>query len=61
MINRISRSQLHKPSQIHDANAMTYMMDHGQIMGNKQISQPHLLLQALQHIDYLDLDRHIQG
>ena len=37
------------------------MLDHGEIVGDKQIGKPHLMLKVLQHIDHLRLNRHIQG
>lgn len=36
-------------------------MDHGQVMGNEQIGQAPFLLQALHHVDDLDLDGHVEG
>ena len=42
--------------EIHDGNALADMLDDRQIMGNKQISEPELLLQVLQQIDDLGLD-----
>src|ERR1700675_3327718 len=46
--------------EIHDGNALADMLDHRQIMGNKEISEPEFLLQVLQQIDDLGLDRNIQ-
>ena len=37
------------------------MLDHGQVVGNEQVSQPKLGLQILQQIDHLGLHRYVQG
>src|SRR6266478_5992133 len=47
-------------TEIHDRNALADMLDDRQIMGNKEISETEFLLQVLQQIDDLGLDRHIQ-
>src|SRR6266550_8702727 len=46
--------------EIHDGNALADMLDDRQIVGNKEISEPEFLLQVIQQIDDLGLDRHIQ-
>src|SRR6266446_8474077 len=47
-------------TEIHHRNALADMLDDRQIMGNKEISKTEFLLQVLQQIDDLSLDRHIQ-
>src|SRR6202051_4127560 len=47
-------------AEIHDGHALADMLDDRQIMGDEEISQPQLLLQVLQEIDDLGLDRYIQ-
>ena len=36
-------------------------MDHGQVVGDEQIGQAPFLLQALHHVDDLDLDGYVEG
>src|ERR1700730_5836028 len=47
-------------TEIHHGNAPADMLDDRQIVGNKEISETEFLLQVLQQIDDLGLDRHIQ-
>src|SRR5207245_1136932 len=47
-------------AKIHDGHALADMLDDRQIMGNEEISEPQLLLQVLQQIDDLGLDRYVQ-
>ncbi len=50
----------HESACIHHANAITDVFHHTQVMGDKEIGQPHLLLQVLQQVDGLRGDGHIQ-
>ena len=47
-------------AEVHDHDAVTDVLDHSQIMGNEKISQAPLLLQILEEIDDLRLDRDIE-
>ena len=46
--------------KIHNSDTVGNVFHHGQVMGNKQISQSHLSLQFDQKIDDLCLNRNIQ-
>src|SRR5439155_23277839 len=59
-IKRAGRRHLDDATEIHHRNALADVFDHREIMGDKEISQPEFLLQILQQIDDLGLDRHVQ-
>src|SRR6204780_1560655 len=54
------RRGLDDAAEIHHGDASADMLDDRQIMGDEQISEPEFLLQVLQQIDDLGLDRYIQ-
>ena len=53
--------QLHQLAQVHNADAVGNVLDNAQVMGDEQIGQAHLLLQVLEHVDDLCLNRNVQG
>ena len=57
----IRLGQLDDLAEIHHRDTMAEMAHHAQIMGDEQISQIELLSQILQQVDYLGLDRHVEG
>src|SRR5688572_21417439 len=59
-INRIALGNFHDFAQIHDGYPVADMLDHPQVMRDKQVGQMHLLLQLLQEIDDLRLNRNVQ-
>ena len=59
-IQLITGSKFHDHTQIHHRNTIADMPNHGKIVGDKEISQVELLLQLLQQIYHLRLDRNIQ-
>src|SRR5512137_2645226 len=48
-------------AQIHNRHPIADMLDHAQIMGDKEVGQLVFLLEVLKQIDHLGLDRNIQG
>jgi len=48
-------------AQIHDHNPVAEVFDYGQVMGDKEKSYTVLLLQTLQEVDDLGLNRNVQG
>src|SRR3989338_8683333 len=61
LVDLVAGGDLDDFSQIHDRHAMTYMLDHPEIVRNKEIGKMHLLLELLEEIDNLGLNRDIQG
>lgn len=45
----------------HDHDAMAHKVDCGQIMGNKQIGKPHIILQIFEEVEDLRLTGDIQA
>ena len=60
-VNRVALGDLDHFAEIHDRHSMADMFDDAQVVGDEQISQMHLLLQLLQQIDDLRLNRNIEG
>ena len=60
-IQGVRCAKLHDTAQIHDGNVIGNVFDHGQIVRNKQIGQPHLPLQTDKQIYYLCLNGNIQS
>lgn len=56
----IRRALLDNATKIHDGDAITDMMDDGEIMGNENVGKLQLLLKVRQEIEDLRLDRDIQ-
>ncbi len=52
---------LNNNPKVHDGNPITDVLDHRQIMGDKQICQMKLFLQIPQKVENLGLYRNVQG
>ena len=52
---------LYKMAQVHDADMVGNMFDHGEVMGYEQIGYPQFLLDILQKVDDLRLDGHVKS
>ena len=48
--------EFHDPSEVHHADAVGDVPNHRQVMGNKDVGDPQLLLEILQQVDHLGLD-----
>ena len=46
--------------EVHDGDLGRDVAHHGQIVGDEQVGQTELLLQVLQQVDHLALDRHVE-
>jgi hypothetical protein len=53
--------QFHDSSQIHDSHAVADMLHHAQVMSNKEIGKPHLLLELDQQVDHLGLNGDVES
>src|SRR6056297_4005798 len=53
--------QLHHTTQIHHRDAVGDVLDHTQVVGDKQIGNTELFLQVLQQVHDLCLNGHVQG
>ena len=61
VVQFIRVTQFHDPSQIHNGDPVTYMLDDTQVMGDKHIGQVIFLLQTVKQVQHLGLDRYVQG
>ncbi len=60
LIQGIGGRYLHQLAEVHHPDARRNMAHHRQIVGDKQIGQPQLLLQILKDVHHLRLHRNIQ-
>ena len=60
VIERLGISQLHDFAHIHHGHLVADMLDHAKVVRDKEIGQVELLLQVLQEVERLCLDRDIQ-
>ena len=59
-VELVARRQLHHAAQIHHRDAVGDVFDDVQIVRDEQVRQPHALLQIVQEVNHLRLNRHIQ-
>src|SRR5436190_511979 len=59
-IQLITICQLHNFSQVHYCDTISYMTNNAEVMGDEEVGQIELLLQALQQVEYLRTNRDIQ-
>ena len=52
---------LHDPAQVHHRHLVGEVLDDGQVVGDEQVGDAPLLLQVVQQVQDLALDRHVQG
>ncbi len=53
-------SDLHDPAQVHDADPVGDVPDHGQVVGDEDVGEVELRLEAVQQVDHLGLHRDVQ-
>ena len=56
----IGRRDLYQLAQVHDAHPAGDVLDRRHAVRNKQVGHAVLLLQILEQIEYLRLDRHVE-
>ena len=60
LVELVAIGQLHHPAQVHDADAVADVADDGEVVGDEQVGETEALLQVLQQVDDLRLDRHVE-
>jgi hypothetical protein len=60
LVQRRAAGHLHDLSEIHDGNTIRDMFHDRQIVSDEQIRETELLLQILQQVQNLRLDRHVE-
>ena len=53
-------SHLHQTALVHHPDAVGEVLHHRQVVGDEQDGQIHLLLEAVEQVDHLGLDGHVQ-
>ena len=56
-----ARGQLDHLAQVHDRDAIGDMTDHAEVVADEEVGQAELVLQVLQQVDHLRLDRDVEG
>ena len=59
-IKRIAVCDFHHAAEIHHHDPHRDVADHGEVVRDEQIGKPEPLLQILQQVDDLALDRHVE-
>ena len=58
--HRSGRALLDDLARVHDREAIAHLHEHGQIVGDEQHRQPHLVLELVQQLEDLGLDHHVE-
>ena len=61
MVDRVTVTQFHQPSQIHDGDAVADIFHHAQVMGYENICKVKMLLQLLKQVNDLGLYGHVKS
>ena len=61
LVEDVRRCDLAQAAEVHHGDAVTDVLDHGQVVRDEQDGQVVLLLQVLQQVEDLGLHRHVQG
>src|SRR5579862_5494661 len=59
-VERAAWRGLDNAAEIHHRDAAADMLDYGKVMGNEQIGDGEFLLQILEQVDHLGLDRDVE-
>jgi len=60
-IKVLGRARLDDLSQVHDRHPIAHVLHHRQVMGDEEVREAELLLEILEQVDHLRLDRQGQG
>ena len=55
------RGLFHDGAQVHDGDLVGEVVHHGEVMGDEDIGEVHLLLEGFQQVEDLGLDGYVQG
>ena len=58
--NVFGASQLDQPAEVHDADLIAQVPNHGEVMRDEEVSQPELALEVAKEVDDLGLDRDVE-
>lgn len=55
------RSDFDNPPEVHDGHALAQVFNHREVVGDKEVGQTELLLDVIEEVDNLGLNREIEG
>src|SRR3546814_10402002 len=61
LVERLAVRDLDDLAEVHHGDLGAEVPDHSQVVGDEQEGDVELLLQVLQEVDHLRLDRHVEG
>ena len=61
VVQRPLRSDLHHLAQVHDADAVGDVLDDVEAVGDEQVGEAVVLLEVVEEVEHLRLDRHVEG
>jgi hypothetical protein len=53
-------TELDDAAEIHDRDAVADVLDHAEVVGNEEVGQAEAVLQVLEQVEHLRLDRHVE-
>ena len=59
-VQLVDVGQLDHPAQVHDPDPVADVLDHGEVVGDEQVGQAELLLEVVEQVQHLALDRHVE-
>ena len=59
-VEHLPRRRLHDVAEVHDRDAVRDLTNDREIMGDEQVGDPELLLEVLEQVEDLRLDRHVE-
>ena len=57
----LRRGALHDLAQVHHRDVVAHMAHHRQVVGDEQVGEAQLLLELVEEVQHLGLDRHVEG
>ena len=59
-VDLVDVDDLRERSQVHDTNAVADVLDDGEVVGDEEVSEPQLLLEIVEQVEDLALDRDVE-
>jgi hypothetical protein len=59
-VDLLGIGDLHDPAEVHHGDPVRDVPDDGQVVRDEDVGQLELVLQVLEQVDHLRLDRHVQ-
>ena len=59
-VDLVDVDDLRERSQVHDTNAVADVLDDGEVLGDEEVGEPQLLLEIVEQVEDLALDRDVE-